>query len=199
MGESVMNPYFMNDKADGEMFQVYVREVYERHGKRIDFYWTALEQTTIGESKQGVEIKHDRRSKDTGNFYIEFEQNINSVWTPSGILRVDNTSHYIIGFDELFFETPKRILQLMREKGGFAEARSARQNDVPTKGFLVPIEDMWRCASMYCFLGNLEPNTNDDARAATKKEYEEWSSSRRVCPDLNECSNGNPIEEADRV
>jgi hypothetical protein len=60
-----------------------------------------LYQLKIGENLQGFEIKYDERCTDTGRLSIEIAEKSRDdqalPWTPSGILRNDNTWLYIQG------------------------------------------------------------------------------------------------------
>ena len=64
---------------------------------------TFAQQITIGENKEGIEIKKDRRFRETKNLYIEMAEKTNPanpVYVKSGVFRHDNTWLFCIG-DEL--------------------------------------------------------------------------------------------------
>jgi hypothetical protein len=70
-------------------------------------------QHTIGENLQGFEIKFDGRCTDTRRLSIEVAEKTSKespVWTPSGILRNDNSWIYIQGNYEVFFVFSKKWL-----------------------------------------------------------------------------------------
>lgn len=70
-------------------------------------------QFEVGENLQGFEIKLDRRCTDTGRLSIEVaEKTARDVllWTPSGILRNDNSIVYIQGNYDCFWVFMKNWL-----------------------------------------------------------------------------------------
>lgn len=88
-------------------------------GLAISNYSSRKYQYTVGESKQGIEIKLDKRISPTGNVSIEvFEKsrasNIN--WVKSGILRQDNTWLYIQGNYDYVFVFSKKVLRKIYEE-----------------------------------------------------------------------------------
>lgn len=70
-------------------------------------------QLEVGENLQGFEIKLDRRCTETGRLSIEIaEKSCRDVlwWTPSGIMRDDNSIVYIQGNYECFWVFMKNWL-----------------------------------------------------------------------------------------
>jgi hypothetical protein len=66
----------------------------------ISNYSSKYYQFNYGENRQGVEIKLDRRILETGNVSIEVAEKSRADianWTPSGIMRKDNTWLYVQG------------------------------------------------------------------------------------------------------
>jgi len=71
-------------------------------------------QFDVGENLQGFEIKLDQRCTDTKRLSIEVEEKSSrdvSVWTPSGILREDNSILYIQGNYDCFWVFGKKWLR----------------------------------------------------------------------------------------
>jgi len=94
-------------------------------------------QYTKGESKSGVEIKLDRRFKDTGNLYIEYgEKRPEAInFMPSGIERNDNSWLYCIGNYEILYILSKKWLKELRED---TESELRHITTATSKGFLLP-------------------------------------------------------------
>lgn len=99
-----------------------------------------------GENRQGMEIKLDRRMSDTGRISFEVAEKSNSKirdWTPSGIMRDDNSWLYIQGNYKKLFVFGKEILKLVYEK----QYLKKTWEPTPTiKTFLMPIDEAERIA-----------------------------------------------------
>jgi len=87
--------------ADGELYQDFIVDVlFEHLGLAVVQYTSKAYQYAVGESRTGVEIKHDKRYADTGNLYIETAEKAMprpGPYVPSGIWRTDNAWLYVIG------------------------------------------------------------------------------------------------------
>ncbi len=82
----------------------------------ISNYSSKYYQQRYGENPQGIEIKMDLRMADTGNISIEVAEKSRAniaTWTPSGIMRDDNTWLYIQGNYEKVYVFGKRFLRLL--------------------------------------------------------------------------------------
>lgn len=107
----------------------------------ISNYSSKYFQFNFGENRQGVEIKLDTRILDTGNVSIEVAEKSRAdidKWTPSGIMRNDNTWIYIQGNYQIVFIFGKSILQ------GIYKSRYLDKVWTPKptiKTFLMPIEE----------------------------------------------------------
>lgn len=80
----------------------------------ISNYSSRYYQFNKGENRQGVEIKMDLRILETGNVSIEVAEKSRAdikVWTPSGIMREDNSWLYIQGNYNIVFIFGKTILR----------------------------------------------------------------------------------------
>jgi hypothetical protein len=82
-------------------------------------------QFEVGENLQGFEIKLDKRCTDTQRLSIEVaEKSSRNVlaWTPSGIMRDDNSFLYIQGNYECFWVFGKNwLIRYMEEKSPLIE------------------------------------------------------------------------------
>lgn len=89
-------------------------------GLVISTYSSRSYQFNIGESRQGIEIKLDKRISPKGNVSIEvFEKSraSNDRWIKSGILREDNTWLYIQGnYDYIFIFSKRALRKIYEEK-----------------------------------------------------------------------------------
>lgn len=112
----------------------------------LDFYETKKEQFQIGESKQGFEIKLDNRILETGNVSIEVAEKSHAgiaYWTPSGIMREDNTWIYVQGNESILFIFGKVILRLIYNHS----YRDKVWQPKPTlQTFLLPVKEAERIA-----------------------------------------------------
>ena len=90
----------------GLEYQDYVAEQLYNHGIPLMTYSSQKYQFLRGENKAGIEIKLDRKFRETGNFYVEIAEKRNcnnDVYVPSGIFRNDNTWLYVIGdYEDIF-------------------------------------------------------------------------------------------------
>lgn len=106
-------------------------------GINVNCYCSRKYQQEKGEGWNGVEIKNDRKIKDTGNIYIEtHEKKADAInWVESGILRKDNTRYWFIGDDQRAWLFLKKQLKALVVKGKFKEV------ETPTsKGVLIPVK-----------------------------------------------------------
>lgn len=98
-----------------------------------------------GESAQGIEIKYDRRMKETGNVYIEVAEKTNEYnenYIASGIYRRDNTWLYLVGDYERALLFQKRQLVYLHKDRKRWERRGIREVKTPTSiGFVYPIQN----------------------------------------------------------
>jgi hypothetical protein len=83
-------------------------------GIAMSNYCSKYYQHNIGENRQGIEIKYDRRILETGNVSIEVAEKSRADianWTNSGILREDNSWLYIQGNYDIVLIFGKEILK----------------------------------------------------------------------------------------
>lgn len=105
---------------------------------------TREEQYAVGENREGVEIKLDRRMASTGNLYIEVAEKAHpdrAEYSPSGIHRGDNTRVFLIGDYDRWWAFHLDTFRKMDMRGRLPRVR------MPTSiGFLLPVS--W--ADEYC-------------------------------------------------
>lgn len=123
----------------GERYQDLVMEQLYKIGIPLLCYHSRGKQYKNGESMNGIEVKNDRRMRETGNIYIEVAEKTqasNDKYIPSGILREDNTWLWAIGDEQTIYLMSKKQLQWAYEH------RKYREVETPTsRGFLLPIDE----------------------------------------------------------
>lgn len=129
--------YYKTKLEGALLFQDFVVDVsWQTIGLAIVQYSSKAYQQTVGESRTGVEIKHDEEFKRTGNLWIEIAEKAqprNGDYAVSGIYREDNAWLYVIGdYDTIFF-FPKKTLQQMHAAG----ERVIENKTKTSKGFLL--------------------------------------------------------------
>jgi hypothetical protein len=85
-------PYFIKQLTESHRFEVFVDTLFRQHGFDIGLYY-GREQQYSGETRVGIEIKLDKKLKETKNVYIEYQERMcrDGEWVNSGILKSDNT------------------------------------------------------------------------------------------------------------
>jgi hypothetical protein len=90
-----------------------------------------------------IEVKRDRRWKETGNVFIEFEcwSDVLCQWYPSG-LSITKASHWAFVLEDSVVIVPTEKVKKTVAKYG----RRVEMNrpEYSTKGFLITIEDLFR-------------------------------------------------------
>lgn len=129
--------YYAEQKEHGEEFQDYVSDLlHETCGMVLGNYCSRRYQLERGENKAGVEIKLDKRWRETGNLYIETAEKSrpeNPEYIPSGMDRGDNSWFYAIGDYSKLWLLPLVNLRILRAKNNFKTV------ETPTsRGFLLP-------------------------------------------------------------
>lgn len=95
-------------------------------------------QLKVGESRNGVEIKHDEMYATTGNLWIEVAEKAHprpGDYAPAGIERDDNTWLYVIGDYSTVFGFPKAYLRTLKESNRY---RVTPNRWGTSLGFLLP-------------------------------------------------------------
>jgi hypothetical protein len=102
-----------NSLERGLEFQDFVAIALAQRGIILQNIASKKYQLQVGENLQGFEIKLDQRCTDTGRLSIEVAEKSSRdvlAWTPSGILRQDNSIVYIQGNYDRFWVFMKNWL-----------------------------------------------------------------------------------------
>lgn len=104
--------YYLNQLETSHRFEVYIDYCFRQRGYDIGLYYGKKQQYSQGETKAGIEIKCDRKLRETGNVYIEYQERMTreGVWVDSGILKPDETKYFLIGTEEEFYILPREAL-----------------------------------------------------------------------------------------
>lgn len=111
--ERAKTDYYSDQMNDSYKFERWVELEFARNGIELNLFED--ENQYKGENELGIEIKHDKMLKNTGNVYIEVKERIrnNMDWVDSGILKEDNTSFILIGDeDELYIIEKNKLIEI---------------------------------------------------------------------------------------
>ena len=144
--------YRENKIQSGELYQDFVVDAcWNLLGLAVVQYTSKLYQHQVGESKTGVEIKHDEKYKDTGNLWIECAEKAvprSGPYSESGVNRSDNTWLYVIGDYDTIFLFAKTLLRAL----GKSDRYPIRENNTKTsQGYLLPGVDAKKYAAQILF------------------------------------------------
>ncbi len=109
----------------------------------LDFRFGQLGEQTVANilSIETVEVKTDRRWKETGNIYIEteFYSVAKEAWVPSGI-NITKATHWAFNLEDalIIIETPKLLAAI--QKYGRSSCTSIQPN--PSNGYLIKPEQI---------------------------------------------------------
>ena len=147
---------YEQQKNEGEEYQDFIADAL-RKGKPciiVSPYCSKKYQYSQGESASGIEIKFDKLFHKTGNLYIEVKEKSSpdiEEWTPSGIMRTDNSWLYLIGdYHNAFLFHKKQLQKIYLSKELWAR-RGIREteNEYHTSvGFLYPADKAEECGSV---------------------------------------------------
>lgn len=130
------------DYEDGLEFQDYVMEfMADKLDTPIQFYCSKAYRQKVGESRQGYEVKHDRKMLESGGAFIETHQKSQGTdtWVPSGISLENNAKWWIIGDYLLFFVVRKDKLRRICTSQPFPKKFHGIEGGNQTKGIKLPI------------------------------------------------------------
>lgn len=138
-------PYFIQQLKESHAFEVYIDWQFRKYGVDIGLYYGKEQQYKKGETAAGIEIKLDKRSEETHNYYIEYQERMYSSgqWVNSGILKKDDTRFYLLGTMNRFVIFERGWLmgyyRRLVEKGEtLSDARLVREQAHNTsKGFIL--------------------------------------------------------------
>ena len=127
----------------GAIMEKFIDNEFKRWGIDIGFYCSP-DMQCHGENRFGFEIKHDMKSWKTGNYYIECYETHGfgtKQLIPSGILKNDNTTFWLIGTINEYYIVPKYDLQRLyytlnpRNTGWQNGKKSA--SGINSRGFII--------------------------------------------------------------
>lgn len=132
----------------GQRYQDFVVDLlFERRGLAVVQYTSAEYQMKSGESRTGVEIKHDEKYHASGNLWIEVAEKARpryGDYAPSGIYRADNSWLYVIGDYRTVFAFAKAHLCGLAMSGRY---KVIENRTATSRGFLLPDADARRYAA----------------------------------------------------
>lgn len=151
-------------------------------GFAVTQYASRQYQCTVGESRQGVEIKHDWQYAKTGNLFIEVGEKAKprpGPFAPSGIRRDDNSWLYVIGDYNTIFGYSITILRLLQDSGNYPSFIIDRGTSI---GFLLPSHknDPEKFASFI-----LRPNAAEKIIKFNKEFREQTKAGKELLKALN--------------
>jgi hypothetical protein len=154
---SVYADYYKAKLDGAKLYQDFVIDAaWNLLGLAIVQYSSELYQRTVGESRTGVEIKHDEQFGRTGNLWIELAEKArprDGPYVPAGIYRQDNTWLYVIGdYDAIFFFA-KTLLRALHQSGRWQVIENKTRT---SEGFLLKSCDAEKYAAAI-----LRPNAAD--------------------------------------
>jgi hypothetical protein len=131
--------YRQNKIESGLVYQDFVVDLLlQTIGLAVVTYSSKFYQRSVGESRTGVEIKHDEIYARSGRLWIELAEKAEprpGPYVPSGIYRDDNTWLYVIGNYDIVFIFGKAPLRALFETGRYPRV----ENQLKTsEGFFLP-------------------------------------------------------------
>ena len=92
-----------------------------------------------------VEVKRDRRWKDTGNLYIETEcwSDVPAGWYPSGIT-VSKATHWSFVLEDMLLTMPTKKIKLAVKTYGMP--KEMNRPEYSTRGYLITVDNLLRVA-----------------------------------------------------
>ena len=112
-GDRDRDEYYIRNLVDSHRFEVYAESEFLKYGLDIGLFYGRREQYEMGETRVGIEIKCDKMSVQTGNYYFEYQERLNPGldWTDSGILKNDNTKYYFYGVIGNYSIFPRSVIR----------------------------------------------------------------------------------------
>lgn len=143
--ETNYKEYYAQQLDEAQEFQDYCTEwLLKEMGIAITNYQSKKYQYNSGENPQGLEIKLDKKYKETGNLYIEIAEKSNPQnpnYIKSGIYRLDNSWLYCIGDYDCVWIFSKKLLIGIDKFKKYKEVKTAT-----SIGYLFPLLQ----ADKYC-------------------------------------------------
>jgi len=126
---------------DGVLFQDFVVDVAWQAGLAIAQYASKTYQLAVGESRTGIEIKHDKRRKETGNLCIETAEKARprpGAYASSGIMREGHWLYAIGDYNVVYFFPNNFLRALFAATNGNGGPKYRRYQTETSQGFLIP-------------------------------------------------------------
>jgi hypothetical protein len=140
--------YYRVKLESGQLYQDFIVDLLlHTLGLAVVQYASRTYQITVGESRTGVEIKHDEKYAHTGNLWIEVAEKARpraGAFVPSGIDRGDNSWLYVIGNYDTVFGFPKTYLRALKEAGRYRVRENLTHTSI---GYLLPSQDAHKYAA----------------------------------------------------
>lgn len=136
---------------DGKLFQDFVVDIAWQAGLVIAQYSSKTYQLSVGESRSGVEIKHDKKRQGTKNLCIEVAEKARprpGAYAPAGIMRDDHWLFAIGDYDIVYFFANSLLRALSAAKNGAGSVRYRRYETATSQGFLLPESDGAKYAAL---------------------------------------------------
>ncbi len=143
-----MTEYYKDRLKQGLKYQDFIMNLFADELGIIISIYTSREYQLVGESMQGIEIKHDDQYAKTDNLYIEYAEKSNKdnrEYIGSSILRKDNTWLWVIGNYKRVFIFAKKLLKRL-----YVGRDALKYQIVETetsRGYLLPHKDAVKYAA----------------------------------------------------
>ena len=139
MVEYGVNDYYKSKLEQGLEYQDFISDELRKLGIFAGIYSSRKFQIEKGESSVGIEIKYDMKFRKTGNLYIEIAEKSDqklTEYTPSGVMRNDNSWLYVIGdYNEAFIFSTAQLRDICSKNVmKFVQTPTSR-------GYLFPLSD----------------------------------------------------------
>lgn len=152
-----MTDYYKSKYQQGQEYQDFIADQLRKHDPCIivSAYSSRKYQMEHGESSCGIEIKLDMRIKDTGNLYFEVAEKSNPSlldYSPSGIMRDDNTWLYLIGdYDHAWIFSKNQLKQIYKCRDSWKRRGIIERKTETSIGFTYPVESAEKGMCLYKF------------------------------------------------
>lgn len=145
--------YTKEQLEEANRYEDFAELIMYMFGMPIGVFRSKEYQIMKGESRGRVEIKNDKRFKETGNLYIETheKQPEATEWVESGILRKDNSWFWFIGDYEKAWLFVKKQLRNLVDSKKFKNVETET-----SKGVVIPIKYFEQHPDIPVYVFNLD-------------------------------------------
>jgi hypothetical protein len=136
------NGYYAEKLEQGLQFQDFCTQQLYHRGIVVVGYASRRYQNKEGENMLGAEIKRDDNFRKTGNVYLEVAEKAHPdrpSYTPSGIMREDNSWLFVIGDERCLWVFSTKYLRKLKD-------RYRKHVGATSIGHLMPVSE----ADKYC-------------------------------------------------